>query len=177
MTNSNSLKHFLMIFLYMSLILAQVISADINLITSTCQHTPNPNLCISTYKSDPGSFKADLIGLSVIGSKMISKGASSTKATINSLMSSAGKKGDQELIKSLKCSDNHYTYIVKYFVPELMEAVTKGNPKFGQDALRDIGIEADNTPKCFSKSSPIYGQNKFIQDFSPVVKAIVQMLL
>ncbi|KAM7274699.1 hypothetical protein ACFE04_016565 [Oxalis oulophora] len=160
------------------MILTQVITADMNLITSTCQHTPNPKLCVSTYILDPESLKADLSGLAIIGSKIISKQASTTRAKIVGLLTIAIAKGDKPLASALRCSQEHYVYITNYFAPQLMRAITGGIPKFAEDALRSILRETNVTPECFRNvSSPIYDENNFMYDFSLVLKAIVRMLL
>ncbi|KAM7277028.1 hypothetical protein ACFE04_018894 [Oxalis oulophora] len=135
-------------------------------------------LCVSTYLLDPQSLKADLSGLAIIGSKIISKKASTTKAKIDGLLKIAIAKGDKPLVLALTCSQEHYAYITNYFAPQLMRAITGGIPKFAEDALRSILSETYATPECFRNvSSPIYDDNNFMYSFSLVLKAIVRMLL
>ncbi|KAM7280662.1 hypothetical protein ACFE04_007796 [Oxalis oulophora] len=173
MKNTSHLKHFLIIFLC----IIQLSNADSNLISETCLHTPDPNLCITTYNSNPASAKADLYGLAKIGSDILLQKASSTKANITTLLKNASLNKEDQLVRSLNCSAELYDMIINYDLPEINEAVTKGDPKFGQDAANDIALEADTCEKCFLKTSPIYDQNKFVHDFSLVLSAIIQMLL
>ncbi|KAM7275026.1 hypothetical protein ACFE04_016892 [Oxalis oulophora] len=156
------------------MILTQVITADLNLITSTCQQTPNPKLCVSTYILDPESLKADLSGLAIIGSKIIDKQAATTRANIVGLLAIAIARDDKPLAFALRCSRDNYVYITNYFAPQLVKAVTGGLPKFAEDALRSILSATNATPECFRNvSSPIYDENNFMYDFSLVLKAIV----
>ncbi|XP_071722177.1 cell wall / vacuolar inhibitor of fructosidase 1-like [Rutidosis leptorrhynchoides] len=174
MKSSTCINYFF-IFLHISYFLLTESSA--NIVSQTCQHTPNPNLCISTLNSDPkSSTAADVSGLTIIGANILSRNAASTKDKISSLLKNTPST-DRQLVKSLKCSEELYNLIVTADIPEIIEAVTKGDPKFGQDGADDVSLEADTCQKCFLNSSPIHQRNMFVHDFSVVLSSMIQMLL
>lgn len=148
------------------------VSAD--LITKTCQKTPYYSLCITTLKSDSQSSKANLEGLAHIAATKLQAKTSSTSNQINNLLK---QSTSPEARKGLSNCADAYNIIVKYDMPEAMEAITKGDPKFAEDAAIDVGRESDDCGKGISSGSPLASDNKFVHDLSAVFLSIVRMLL
>ncbi|XWS14231.1 hypothetical protein CRYUN_Cryun36dG0105400 [Craigia yunnanensis] len=147
-----------------------------NLIETTCKRTPFHNLCLSTLQSDPRSSSADVAGLAHIGADKLKAKATATLVQITGLLKGAK---DQKLKMALRDCVDYYNAIIKYDIPVAIEAVAKGNPKFGVQGATDAANEADACERRFKNQHnfPITGSNKVVHDLSAVVASIVQLLL
>ncbi|KAE8733141.1 Poly(A) polymerase, putative isoform 1 [Hibiscus syriacus] len=147
-----------------------------DLIQATCQRTPFYNLCVSTLRSDPRSSGADVAGLARIGAHKLKAKATATLRQITGLLKVTK---DPNLKMALSECVDYYNAIVKYDIPEAIEAVVKGDPKFGVEGANDAANEADACRRRFKNQPkfPIYGSNKVVHDLSAVVASIVQLLL
>ncbi|KAG4126846.1 hypothetical protein ERO13_D10G180700v2 [Gossypium hirsutum] len=147
-----------------------------NMVETTCQKTPFYNLCVSALKSDPRSSGADVAGLAQIGTDKLKAKATATLRQITALLKVAK---DPKLKMALRDCADYYNAIVKYDIPVAVEAVTKGDPKFGVEGATDAANEADACGRGFKNQPkfPIYASNKVVHDLSAVVASIVQLLL
>lgn len=75
-----------------------------------------------------------------------------------------------------QCS-RRYKTILNADVPEAIEAISKGVPKFGEDGVIDAGVEAYVCEKEFKGKSPLTSLTKSMQKISNVTRAIVRLLL
>ncbi|XP_022761287.1 cell wall / vacuolar inhibitor of fructosidase 1-like [Durio zibethinus] len=147
-----------------------------NLIETTCKKTPFYNLCVSTLQSDPRGSSADVAGLARIGADKVKEKATATLGQITGLLTGAK---DPKLKMALRDCVDYYNAIIKYDVPVAIEAIAKGNPKFGVQSLNDAANEADACERKFQNQPkfPISDSNKVVHDLSAVVASIVQLLL
>ncbi|OMO58511.1 Pectinesterase inhibitor [Corchorus olitorius] len=148
-------------------------STNLNLVETTCKKTPFYNLCLSTLQSDPRSSKADVAGLAHIGADKVKARATATLRQITVLLKGAK---DPKLKTALTECLDLYNTIIKYDIPVAIDAVVKGNPKFGVESAADAANEANDCERRFIKS-PISGSNKAVHDLSSMVASIVQLLL
>ncbi|XWS08468.1 hypothetical protein CRYUN_Cryun40dG0004800 [Craigia yunnanensis] len=147
----------------------------VNLIETTCKRTPFYNLCVSTLQSDPRSSSANVAGLALIGADKLKAKATATLGQITGLLKGAK---DPKLKMALRVCVDYYNAIIKYDIAVVIEAVTKGNPKFGVEAATDAANEADACERKFKNQPkfPISG-NKVVHDLAAVVASIIQLLL
>ncbi|XP_022741974.1 cell wall / vacuolar inhibitor of fructosidase 1-like [Durio zibethinus] len=147
-----------------------------NLIETTCKGTPFYNLCVSTLRSDPRSSSADLLGLAHIVADKLKAKTTATLGQITGLLKGAK---DPKLRMALRDCFDYYNAIIKYDIPVTIDAVAKGNPKFGVQGATDAANEADACERRFKNQPkfPISSSNKVVHDLSAVVASIVQLLL
>ena len=70
-----------------------------------------------------------------------------------------------------------YNVVVQAKIPEASEALTEGDdPKFAEQDMNDVGLEADLCENSFigSSSSPLTDLNKTVRNVANVASAIVQ---
>lgn len=82
-----------------------------------------------------------------------------------------------ELKRALDECNRRYKTILNADVPEAIEAISKGVPKFGEDGVIDAGVEASVCEGGFKGKSPLTSLTKSMQKISNVTRAIVRMLL
>ncbi|KAJ8567339.1 hypothetical protein K7X08_019547 [Anisodus acutangulus] len=81
-------------------------------------------------------------------------------------------------IDPLKNCAFKYKVVLEASVPEATEALTKGNPKFAEDAVVGSHGEADGCEQSFGGSkSPLTALNTAVRDLSDVARAIIRTLL
>ena len=89
-----------------------------------------------------------------------------------------GNKPDAKGKKALKgCLEVYENGVLKADIPSAMEALQKGNPKFGEQGMNDAAIVAESCERSFGGASPISSLNKNVSDLSRVSSAIVRLLL
>lgn len=82
-----------------------------------------------------------------------------------------------ELKRPLDECSRRYKTILNADVPEAIEAISKGVPKFGEDGVIDAGVEASVCERGFKGKSPLTSLTKSMQKISNVTRAIVRLLL
>ncbi|XP_028753527.1 cell wall / vacuolar inhibitor of fructosidase 1 [Neltuma alba] len=146
------------------------------LIETTCKNTPNYNLCVQSLKSDPASSVADVAGLGLIMVKVTAAKAKAASNRINQLLHRGRVGAKQE--KALRSCAEMYKVVVENDVPEAIEALKKGDPKFGEDGVRDAQDEATYCEEEFSGvKSPLTRENNAVRNAAAVTVAIVRQLL
>ncbi|GLT67192.1 hypothetical protein SLA2020_395180 [Shorea laevis] len=141
---------------------------DNTLIQTTCNQTPDSNLCTTVLQSDPRSSSAtDVQGLASIVVDRLAKDATTTLQLITSL--------DETNPQYKTCLESYN--IVKIDIQVILEGVSKGDPKFAEQSASDVATEADTCGKSIqSLKSDVGDKNKFVHDLALVVVAIVKLL-
>ncbi|XP_010549010.1 PREDICTED: cell wall / vacuolar inhibitor of fructosidase 1 [Tarenaya hassleriana] len=148
------------------------VRSDEVFIEKTCKQTPNYNLCVSLLKSDPRGSSADTTGLALILVDHIKATATETLKKISRLY-----KKRRELREPLVSCTSKYKAILEADVPSAVEALSKGVPKYAEDAVVDAGVEASICERGFHGKSPLTALTKSLEDISDVARPIVRMLL
>lgn len=86
-------------------------------------------------------------------------------------------KKKPELKQALDECSRSYKTMLNAGVPQATEALTKGNPKFGEQVMVDAGIGATRCEEGFKGKSPLTSLTKSMVTTSNVGRAIVKMLL
>ncbi|KAE8076647.1 hypothetical protein FH972_015283 [Carpinus fangiana] len=145
-----------------------------DLIVRICRQTPLHDLCISSLKSKPQSSGADVTGLALIMVDELKTKATETQNHINGLL-----HGNPRLKRPLRSCADKYRAVIEDDIPEAVEALQKGNPKFAEQGANDAAGEAGSCEDGFSGSggSPLTEKNKAVRDIAAVAAAIVRNLL
>lgn len=144
-----------------------------DLIDNTCKHTPNYQLCVSILRSDPKAPGADVTGLALIMVNSLNSKSSSALKVIEELLKTKPKLK----VPLTECSKK-YKFVIEYDVSVAIEALLKGNPKFGEDGMNDAGVEIQLCEDGFKpSSSPLTRVNKEAKDVAAIAAAIIRLLL
>ena len=113
----------------------------------------NNGICVKTLHADLRSSTADVAGLAII---MVDTIKAKTTAIVDEIKVLLGNKPDAKGKKALKgCLEVYENGVLKSDIPSSMEALQKGNPKFGEKVLNDAAIEAESCERSFGGASPI----------------------
>ncbi|EYU45481.1 hypothetical protein MIMGU_mgv1a021463mg, partial [Erythranthe guttata] len=128
---------------------------DQNLIATTCKNTPNYRLCINTLQADRGSAAADVAGLGLIMVAAVKEKSKEALSTVNKLLVKSGSNPKKAL---QQCRDA-YKAVLEGDVPEAEQSL-RGNPKFAENGMADVAVEADSCEAAFGGKSPLTVVNK-----------------
>lgn len=146
---------------------------DNNLIQNTCKSTPNYALCVSTLRSNPKSSRADVTGLGLIIINAVK-----AKSTVELQSITRLSDSNPNLKKQLSECVEDYKIILSDLIPEAVQALTLGDPKFGEDGMNGVVHVADQCVRSFQAlHSPIPSNNKLVHDLSLVAVSIIRLLL
>ncbi|XP_065860189.1 cell wall / vacuolar inhibitor of fructosidase 1-like [Euphorbia lathyris] len=159
--------------LFLLLILSRNLAqTDANIVDQTCKQTPHYDLCLKFLNSDPRSSTADVTGLALILMDLLKN---ETTKSVQFVKQLRGKRPDLE--KPLKSCDSDYDAILTADVPAI-QALELGNPRFAEDGMNDVDIEATSCENEFGiEISPLFDSNKLLTDISHVAAAIIRQLL
>lgn len=146
------------------------------LVKSTCKNTPNYNLCVQVLSADhrAGSPKADVSTLAIIVVDAVK--AESLKAA-DKIRELRPRRGDLKAALE-KCDFEYNKVILGAVLDEAYEALTKGNPKFAEDAMVGTATSAQSCQDAFGgAASPLSSVNARVRDLSVVARAIIRNLL
>ena len=150
-----------------------IVQSDANdLIAQTCKNTPYYNLCVTSLTSVPRSSTADVQGLALVMVDIVRAKASTTLKFINQEL-----KRSPELRRPLRFCASSYDAILTADIPEAIEALQKGDPKFAENGTNDAAVEASSCEDSFQGKSPLTKLNKAVHDTSVVASAITRLLL
>ncbi|KAF9673637.1 hypothetical protein SADUNF_Sadunf10G0044800 [Salix dunnii] len=150
-----------------------IVQSDANdLIAQTCKNTPYYNLCVTSLTSVPESSTADVQGLALIMVDIVRDKASTTLEFINQEIKRSPESG-----RPLRFCASSYDAILTADIPEAIEALQKGDPKFAENGTNDAAIEATSCEDSFQGKSPLTKLNKVVHDTSVVASAITRLLL
>nr|ACO35696.1 invertase inhibitor [Solanum tuberosum] len=151
-----------------------------NLIHATCRETPYYSLCLTTLQSDPRSNEVEgddaittlgLIMVDVVKSKSIE-----IMEKIKEL-----EKSNPEWRAPLSQCYVAYNAVLRADVTVAVEALKKGVPKFAEDGMDDVVVEAQTCEYSFNYHNkldfPISNLSREIIELSKVAKSIIRMLL
>ncbi|XP_058730282.1 cell wall / vacuolar inhibitor of fructosidase 1-like [Vicia villosa] len=145
----------------------------LSLIENTCRKTPNYNICIQSLKQNSGSSAADITGLAQIMVRVMKAKANEGLDKIHQLQR-VRNGGARKVLSS--CGDK-YRAILVADIPQAVEALEKGDPKFAEDGANDAANEASYCESEFNGKSPLTIQNNAMRDVSAVTAAMVRQLL
>lgn len=150
-----------------------------DLISTTCDQTPNYNLCITTLKKDPRSRKADVAGLGMIMIEAAEEKANATVELINKVGSESSSVVKNAL---MECREN-YKVLLKSNIPKAIQFL-KRNEKFAaESAMAASAIEADGCEKSLKSSKSTTSQliiiemNEAVYDLSNIARSIIKAIL
>ncbi|CAN4083014.1 unnamed protein product [Withania somnifera] len=167
------MKNLISLMLFLTLVLQT--NADKNLVESTCKNTPNVQLCLKTLLADSRSANGDVSTLALIMVDAIKVQATQAAASISKFRKS---NPPAAWIVPLKNCAFSYKVILTTLVPEAIEALTKGDPKFAEDAVVGSSGDSQECEKNFSGSkSPITTLNTAVHELSDVARAVIRNLL
>ncbi|KAL3351192.1 hypothetical protein AABB24_019677 [Solanum stoloniferum] len=166
----------ILLFLMMFLAMLIVTKGNNNLVETTCKNTPNYNLCVKTLSLDKRSQTAgDITTLALIMVDAIKSKANQAANTISKLRHSNPPQAWKDPLKNCAFS---YKVILTASMPEAIEALTKGDPKFAEDAMVGTSGDAQECEDNFkSKSPPLSKLNIDVHDLSDINRAIIRNLL
>jgi pectinesterase inhibitor-like protein len=144
----------------------------LSLIENTCKKTPNYNICLQSLKANSGSSVADVTGLAQIMVKVMKAKANDGLNKIHQLQRLGN--GARKALNS--CGDK-YRAILVADIPQAIEALEKGDPKFAEDGANDAANEATYCENEFNGKSPLTKQNNAMHDVASVTAAMVRQLL
>ncbi|XP_030520831.2 cell wall / vacuolar inhibitor of fructosidase 1-like isoform X2 [Rhodamnia argentea] len=150
---------------------AQEISDPID---QTCRLTPFYDLCLSSLRSDPESGTADVRGLACIMAGSVLASASRTLDQIQELL---GRAPDPESEQPLAYCAELYIPVVKYTLPQAIDALDKGQLGFAEYGLSESGKEAEECEKNLSGQggSPVTEGNELVRNLVDVAVAIIEV--
>ncbi|KAF3658281.1 cell wall / vacuolar inhibitor of fructosidase 1-like [Capsicum chacoense] len=146
-----------------------------NLVETTCKNTPNYNLCLKSLLSNKRSISGDITTLELIVVDAIKAKANQSSKIILMLSSSSPPEAWRVPLKECTLS---YKVILTVSLPEAIEALTKGNPKFTEDDMVGyFGVSQDCEENFKRSISPLTGLNTAVHDLSGVGREIIKNLL
>ncbi|CAL2226634.1 unnamed protein product [Prunus armeniaca] len=171
------LLHFVLLLMVLPITQSFVFPLDEggDLIVKTCKKTPHYDLCVSTLQSNPQSSNTDVPGLAHIISDFLLAKATDTLDYIHGLLK---QSPEAELQKALANCAELYIPVVKFSLPQAIDALTNGHFGFANYGISDAAKEADACEKGFSGSttSPLTDRNKLVDNLSGVAVAIINLL-
>ncbi|XP_059289405.1 cell wall / vacuolar inhibitor of fructosidase 1-like [Lycium ferocissimum] len=162
--------------IFLMMFLAIVLQTNANLVETTCKNTPNYALCVKTLRSDKRSEKGDITTLALIMVDAIKSKANQAANMISKLRHSNPPAAWKDALKDCAFS---YKVILTASMPEAIEALTKGDPKFAEDGMVGSSGDAQECEDYFkgTKYSPLSKLNSAVHELSDVGRAIVRNLL
>ncbi|KAL5782099.1 hypothetical protein ACOSP7_007128 [Xanthoceras sorbifolium] len=149
---------------------------DEDLITKICKKTPFESLCLSVLQPISNSPNTDTKGLANFIATTVLKNATDTLNYIQGLIK---QTSDPQQERALANCAELYIPVVKYELPQAIEALSKGQFGFAKYGISDVGKLADACEKGFSGStkSPLTDRNKLVRNLSDVAVAIINVLI
>lgn len=167
--------NFLLFLLLLSVIAPTIIQCDDNLINQICKKTPFHDLCIASLEPKTNSSSSDVKGLASIMANIVLGNASDTLNYIEGLIKQAPNPQQERALAN--CAEL-YIPVVKYELPQAIDALSKGHFGFANYCIADVGKQADACEKGFSGSakSPLTDRNKLVKSLSDIAIAIINLL-
>ncbi|CAN1243343.1 Cell wall / vacuolar inhibitor of fructosidase 1 [Linum perenne] len=158
------------------LLLPSAVQSD-DLIEQVCKKTPFYSLCAATLHSNSSSA-ADIKGLASSATNLV---LSNATETLNYIQIQLKQTKDPKLEKALANCAELYIPVVKYNLPQAMEAFLRGYYGFTKFALNDASKQVDACQKNLSGagagSGELSARNKVLSGLCGVGAAIVGLLL
>ncbi|PHU25251.1 hypothetical protein BC332_03583 [Capsicum chinense] len=146
-----------------------------NLVETTCKNTPNYNLCVKSLLPNKRSISGDITTLALIVVDAIKAKVNQSSKRILMLSSSSPPEAWRVPLKECTLS---YKVILTVSLPEAIEALTKGNPKFTEDDMVGYFGASQDCEENFKRSiSPLTCLNTAVHELSGVGREIIKNLL
>lgn len=144
-----------------------------DLIDQICKKTPFYELCKSALVGSESGTDAKALARSMANVLL----ANATD-TLNFIHSQESQAPDPKMERALAYCAELYIPVVKYNLPQAIDALTRGRFGFAADALSDAAKQADACEKNFSGNlkSPLTQRNNLVHSLSDVAVAIVKLL-
>ncbi|KAF5737082.1 putative invertase inhibitor [Tripterygium wilfordii] len=128
-----------------------------------------------SLKSDPQSLNLDLKGLATEMANMVLSNASDNLDYIQGLIK---QNKDPEKQRPLAYCAEAYIPVVKYNLPQAIEALSNGHYGFANYGISDAANGADACEKNFPccNTSPLTERNKLVHNLSEIAVAIINVL-
>ncbi|CAN0860672.1 Cell wall / vacuolar inhibitor of fructosidase 1 [Linum grandiflorum] len=150
-------------------------AADKDFIVGTCKNTPFFKVCVSALLADPRGLKAnDVTSLALVLIDSVQAKGLVIYNEIKKLQAT-----NPELKKLLKQCADDYDVVVHEDHDEAVEAVSDGDPKFGEDAISNVqghSETCEDSLKNYSKKSPLIQLNSAVYEIAGVTRAVIRML-
>ncbi|XP_051152632.1 cell wall / vacuolar inhibitor of fructosidase 1-like [Andrographis paniculata] len=158
-----------------------------HLIESTCKNTPHFQLCMTTLLQGGHGTTADVAGLALIMVRAVRDKTRAAISTLKTYPTTIERGADPRLVRALQDCARAYNAVMVADVPEAVEALTKGDPKFAENGMADAAVEADVCEDAIAAAvgagarnpSPIAMRrmNKAVRELAEVARAIIRNLL
>lgn len=165
----------LVLLLHLVLLIVQTQSQSTDLISKTCKKTPNYDLCLSSLQSSPQSSNSDISGLARIMADLVLSNATDTLDYIHGLLK---QSPEEDLQRPLANCAELYIPVVKYSLPQSIDALSNGHYGFANYGISDAAKQAQACEKGFSGSteSPLTDRNTLVSSLSNVAVAIINLI-
>ncbi|XP_050372581.1 cell wall / vacuolar inhibitor of fructosidase 1 [Argentina anserina] len=146
-----------------------------DLISKTCKKTPYYDICLSSLQSSPQSSNSDTAGLAHIIADLVLSNATDTLDYIHGLLK---QSPEADIQKPLANCAELYIPVVKYTLPESIDALSNGHYGFANYGISDAAKEAQACEKGFSGTtkSPLTDRNTLVSCLSQVAVAIINLV-
>lgn len=136
--------------------------------------TPFYDLCESSLRSGAQIAATDMKALATIMANVV---LGNTTDTLNYIEGLIKQSRDPDMEHALANCAELYIPVVKYNIPQAIEALGKGEYGFANYAISDAAKEADACEKGFSGSmeSPLTERNKLVRNLCDVAVAILKL--
>ncbi|KAI4364503.1 hypothetical protein MLD38_020584 [Melastoma candidum] len=148
-----------------------------DLVDRTCKLTPFYDLCISTLLNDPQSPSADTHGLAAIIASDLLQSANNTLSSIQEMISRSPP--DPESEQPLAYCAEVYIPIVKYSLPQSIEALEKGRYGFAVYGIADAekGVQAcEKRVEGAGGLDAVKSWNEAVREMADVALSIIKVL-
>lgn len=165
----------LVLLLHLVLLIVQTQSQSTDLISKTCKKTPHYDLCLSSLQSSPQSSNSDISGLARIMADLVLSNATDTLNYIHGLLK---QSPEEDLQRPLANCAELYIPVVKYSLPQSIDALSNGHYGFANYGISDAAKQAQACEKGFSGSteSPLTDRNTLVSSLSNVAVAIINLI-
>lgn len=161
--------------LLLLLAISSAASGSDNIVNQICSKTPFKDLCLSTLQPiTNNNSTSDAKSLAKFISGMVLGNATDTLNYIEGLIKQTKDPREERALAN--CAEL-YIPVVKYEIPQAIEALGKGNYGFATYNIADVGKNADACEKSFAGyKSPLGDRNKLVRGLSDIALAIINVL-
>ncbi|CAN1339771.1 Cell wall / vacuolar inhibitor of fructosidase 1 [Linum perenne] len=164
-------------FAFLVVVLITPSVADKDFITNICKQTPNFKVCVSVALSNPRGLKAD--NVKELALVLVDIVQAKSTVVYNEIKNFLASKPDLKK-PLLKCA-YYYHVVIHELHDEAVEAVSKGDPKFGEEAMassaRVLGLCEDNFKQYKKEFPQVLNQPGYVaQEIADVTRALIKML-
>ncbi|CAI9094409.1 OLC1v1030141C1 [Oldenlandia corymbosa var. corymbosa] len=143
-----------------------------DLIETTCQKTPNVQLCDNILRNDPKSSSANLDGLTLIIINSLASKSNYTLKMIDQML-----KDRPELKSPLTECWNHYNVISTFFILDAIEAANNGDVRLGEESMYEVKDFAGQCDDEFKPNpSPFVNVHQMVSDIADVTSSMFTMM-